>query len=448
VAITIDTATTYQAIDGFGVDMAIPDSVASDSVADLLWSPTAGIGLTWCRLRASVVDGSLLTLPTGGASMVANAQKARDRGARFWALADGENTTPAGWLSGSLLASAHYADYAASFKKIVDAAAALGLTVEFVSVFNEPDIAQDYTYVNSGAMLHDIIAQAPVGTPPLIVGETALHHRLPTYADATLNDTATRARVGRCGTHVYDSTAITPYSLAVTHSIPIWQTEYNDVYRGGASDLQSALNVATRTHQCLADGNYSMMGFFLIAGFSPFQGTRYGILGDNYATTKRCYSFGNFSKFVRPGSTRIGATGAPAGVSVSAYIGSAGTRVIVAINANASATAIDVTGLTAVPSVTPWITDATRDLAAQSPIALSGGSFSASLPASSVTTFVGQMPVSLVGDTSAAASLAASQSGSYQPAARLTVAAGPVVGGKVTLSGHRLPGSVVTVTVG
>lgn len=45
-----------------------------------------------------------------------------------------------------------------------------------------------------------------------------------------------------------------------------------------------------------------------------------------------------------------------------------------------------------------------------------------------------------------AASLAASQDAAYGAANRLTVAAGPVVGGVVTLSGSRVPGSVVYVS--
>jgi hypothetical protein len=54
--------------------------------------------------------------------------------------------------------------------------------------------------------------------------------------------------------------------------------------------------------------------------------------------------------------------------------------------------------------------------------------------------------LSVSGDTTDAASLGASQGAAYQSAGRLTVAAGPVVGGKVTLSGHRIPGSVVYVS--
>jgi lysophospholipase L1-like esterase len=52
----------------------------------------------------------------------------------------------------------------------------------------------------------------------------------------------------------------------------------------------------------------------------------------------------------------------------------------------------------------------------------------------------------IAADRSDSASLGASQGAAYQPAGRLTVAAGPVVGGKVTLSGHRIPGSVVYVS--
>ena len=35
--------------------------------------------------------------------------------------------------------------------------------------------------------------------------------------------------------------------------------------------------------------------------------------------TKRLYTLGNFSKFVRPGFVRVGTSGGPGGVYVSAY---------------------------------------------------------------------------------------------------------------------------------
>jgi glucuronoarabinoxylan endo-1,4-beta-xylanase len=103
------------------------------------------------------------------------------------------------------------------------------------------------------------------------------------------------------------------------------------------------------------------------------------------------YTLGNFSKFVRPGFVVVGASGAPNGVSVTAYKNpSTGAFVIVAINQGGGDIPLTVTlsGL-AVSSVTPWVTSSSLDLIQQSPVAVSGGSFTTTLPIYSVTSFVG-----------------------------------------------------------
>jgi glucuronoarabinoxylan endo-1,4-beta-xylanase len=114
---------------------------------------------------------------------------------------------------------------------------------------------------------------------------------------------------------------------------------------------------------------------------------------------------GNYSRFVRPGFVRIDATSAPStGVTLTAYKDSTLTKIVlVAINTNTSATsqAFSISG-TVPTKVTPWITDATRDLVAQSSQTLTSGSFTYSLPATSVTTLVFDLPASSTGLAAAA----------------------------------------------
>ncbi len=106
---------------------------------------------------------------------------------------------------------------------------------------------------------------------------------------------------------------------------------------------------------------------------------------------KRGYAFGNWSKFVRPGFQRIGATEKPAGgVLVEAYRDSTHLAVI-AVNTNASpVTQKFVIDGSTVDSLTPWVTSPSPDdsLAAKTPIAVTDDSFTFDLPASSVVTFV------------------------------------------------------------
>ena len=107
--------------------------------------------------------------------------------------------------------------------------------------------------------------------------------------------------------------------------------------------------------------------------------------------SKRLWVEGTYSRFVRPGYVRIGATAAPAtGVSVSAYYGATDNKVvIVAINTNnsASSQAFTLAGVTG-KTVTPWVTDGTRNIASQSAITPTGNGFPYSLPSQSVTSLV------------------------------------------------------------
>jgi len=106
------------------------------------------------------------------------------------------------------------------------------------------------------------------------------------------------------------------------------------------------------------------------------------------------YTIGNFSKFIRPGWVRIGATANPVGgVYVSAYKDpSSGNFAIVAINQNGTAVPLNfVLNGFAAASVTPWVTSASLDLAQQPSISAGGGALSGTLLASSVTTFVSKL---------------------------------------------------------
>ena len=117
-----------------------------------------------------------------------------------------------------------------------------------------------------------------------------------------------------------------------------------------------------------------------------------GLMGPGDEPTKRMYVMGNFSKFVRPGYYRIGTSGSPVtGVSVSAYKDpGTGKFAIVVLNHNASAVTLgfQLNGFVA-NSITPWVTSASLNLAQQPSITVGGSAFAATLPATSVTTFVG-----------------------------------------------------------
>ena len=77
---------------------------------------------------------------------------------------------------------------------------------------------------------------------------------------------------------------------------------------------------------------------------------------------------------------------------LSAFKGTDGTVVVVAINKGTTAATvpISITGGTAPASLTPNVTSATDNLKAGTAVTVTGGSFMAMLPGQTVNTFVGK----------------------------------------------------------
>lgn len=118
-----------------------------------------------------------------------------------------------------------------------------------------------------------------------------------------------------------------------------------------------------------------------------------GLLLKDGKVTKRYFTLGNFSRFIRPGYVRVDTGGSiPVDTSLSAYQGSDGTLVVVAINkAKASVTVpIAVGGGTVPASLVPWVTSATDNLKSGTAVVVSDGKFTVELAPMTVTTFVGK----------------------------------------------------------
>jgi O-glycosyl hydrolase len=462
-AITIDPATTYQTIDGVGASAAQAEQW-TDADADF-WFTTAGIGLSVNRMNINNA-GILATAPwdtgTFGISpgyCLANTQKIAARGAKIVLMTQ---MCPAAWIEsdgagGSRLKDANYADFAAYITNALNQCTTAGITAYAVAPHNEVDHHDVYgkyfspdeywNFVHN--FVKPAIAASTQPTVKILVADFAFWGSAPSYL-AAFSSRGHSGDFDIISGHNYAGQPVNPNA-----GKPVWMTEISTLpmspWNGSMAD---GVARAKDIHYAFVTQGLSSFQFcavWALDWLNAYAGQNNAGLADlvsaGKTVAKRAWSFAHYgSRFIRPGDVRIAASGAPANVSVSAYKG-ANRRAVVLVNENGSATAVQLAGLDA-PVLTPWITDATRNLVEQTQIAPSAGTFNYTLPAQSIVTLAYEVTAQ-DGDALAAASLAASQSGSYQPAARLTVAAaGPVVGGKVTLSGHRIPGSIVNVTVG
>nr|WP_279433307.1 cellulose binding domain-containing protein [Micromonospora sp. KC606] len=98
-----------------------------------------------------------------------------------------------------------------------------------------------------------------------------------------------------------------------------------------------------------------------------------------------------YSRFVRPGANRIGATTSDGHLRLSAYRNGDGSAVVVALNAASSANQVSYalrnTGFST-GTATPYLTNGSASMTAQPSVAVGGGTFSATVPARSLVTYV------------------------------------------------------------
>ena len=372
----------HQRMDGFGA--ADPfTSALTDAQADLFFSQSAGIGLS--ILRAGIdSNGNYM-------SAYSNATKAAARGAIVWAY---PFSAPGAWKdNGTTNNGGHLlpAFYDAWATRLAGFAATLqqnaGVPLYALSVQNEPDwtASWDTMLYTSQEMVNFVKVLGPKVAalnprPKLMLPEMGGWGNTWGHTGAILGDSLTAPYLDIVAAHQYGGV-----SAPQTTGKPIWQTEMSS-FDGFDPGIGNGLMVARWIHDAITIGNASAWHYWWL-NKNP---------GDNESlitpqVTKRLYTLGNFSKFVRPGFVLVGTSGTPGGVSATAYKHpTTGAFVIVVINENGSNVPLNVSlnGLTA-GSVTPWITSSSLNLAQQSALPVSGGSFTATLPASSVTSFVG-----------------------------------------------------------
>jgi O-glycosyl hydrolase len=393
--ITINFADVQQSIDGFGAADIWAGAMSNAQMdMSICVNPggacaSGGIGLSLMRAG---IDGSGAYLGTAS-----NAQKAAARGAKIWAAPwspPASMKTTGNINTGSLNTTSYdaWANVLAGFAATLKAQT--GVSLYALSVQNEPDYNTNGAYamcLYSGAQMDAFIKvlgpklAALNPRPLLLAAETSTWGNFwPSFGDVFNNDSAALGYIDIMASHQYDY-------QAVAHAIPagkrFWETEVS-TFDGPSTDIGNGITVARWVHDAMTIANASAWHYWwLISANNDNE----GLLNLGGGVTKRLYTVGNFSKFVRPGWVRIGTTGGPAGLYASAYKDPvSGNFAVVVINASAA----DVTQRIALNGaasalVTPQVTSASLNLASQASLDSSSGAFSMILPASTVTTFVG-----------------------------------------------------------
>lgn len=285
---------------------------------------------------------------------------------------------------GKRLRYSSYGAYAQHLNDFVAFMANNGVNLYGISVQNEPDYAQEWTAWTSGEIVRFLRENAGAINARVIAPESFQYRK--NLSDPILNDGAALANVDIIGAHLYGTrTADFPYPLFREKGggKELWMTEVYHPNSTDSADLwPQALDVGEHIHRALVDGRFQTYVWWYIR-------RSYGPMREDGQISKRGANMAHFSKWVRPGYSRITATANPqANAYISAY--KSGSRiVIVAINKNASPvdhtfTIRDVSSATG----SSWLTTAGANLARSNDFTVSNGTFNAQMPARSIRTFV------------------------------------------------------------
>lgn len=382
----VNVTATKQVIDGFGASSAWCGTIG-DNVMNALYGDL-GFSILRVRIEEGIGDNWKSGPYTSWAPELANAKKAAAKGAIVFAtpwnppaslrLNTGTSsakysTDPSKWSS--------YRDYLNAYVKYFKDN---GVNLYAISTQNEPDYAKDWTYW-SATQVHDFILNYGASiTTKLISAESFAYNK--GYFDPLLNDSKALANVAIMGTHLY-GTSVNNYAYPLfqqkgaSAGKKVWMTEH---YLNSDDDMtKTIMPVAKEIHDCMVTGSMNAYVYWWITwanGLATSSGTIY----------KRAYVIGQFAKHIRPGYNRVDATATPAtNVYVSAYAGT-DKVVIVAVNTGTGAVTqkFNIQNAT-VAKFSTMQTTSSSNMATGADVTVSGNAFTTSLPAQSITTFVG-----------------------------------------------------------
>jgi O-glycosyl hydrolase len=438
--VAVNAATSYQTIDGFGAACVYHTILSSE--APILWADDSSslvsdaaahvnghVGLSILRTRIDETEETAGTGVWTGSSDVAAMKLALAQNPSIlifsseWSPpnADKENgqenggsanncflglpTTNDG-TAGSAAADTDYANYLVKYAQTIKNSE--GITLYAVSPQNESDYNTSYesclwtgpqfeTFI--GSYLGPAWASAGLTATKIMITESFKNSLA--LAANTMDDAAAADYVGILAGHLYGSPE-PPATLASANFTHLtnqhyWETEIANLGSSWDATMAIGLQEAQWIHNCIVDAGMNAYNHWSLN--STTEDAFYNSNTGQWSTA--CYVEGNYSKFIRKGFIRVSATEFPSGgtgtgtgapVWCSAYVSSSLNRVVVvAVNNSTSTQAetFNLTGLASVPQVAPWLTSSSANLVQQSLVTVSGNSFSYTLPAQSVVTFVG-----------------------------------------------------------
>lgn len=444
--ISIDANTTYQTIDGFGtslvdqtgaqtggplpLDLYQMNATQQQQILDLLFNSSTGAGLSIDRFELGAgyfygvpdftVEPNNPGSPTATPSYVWDhsadhqvwiAQQAQQRGvSQFYAdawsapafMKNNDSVSGLGSLCGEVSCSSGdwrqaYANYLVQYLKDYQSE---GINVSHVAFDNEPGSGSSYQSMSwTSAQLTDFVnvlgptfASAHLSTSVACCDEAG-YSNSSTALNTVLADPTAASYLGVASVHGYGTGGVvSPFTSATNAGKHTWETEYscigdswNTLYSSGNCDGRYW---SDNIYQTLINGVNAYFSWTGAWGHTDNEDLIQLTSSTSYQVSSRLWVMGNYSRYVRPGATRIGASSGDGNMLVTAFKNTDGSYALVVDNHESSPipTTISIPALSS-GTATPYVTDDAEGMAQQTPITVSNGAFSVVMPPNATITF-------------------------------------------------------------
>ena len=286
-----------------------------------------------------------------------------------------------------------YEDYAYHLEEFNYFMESKGVPIYAISVQNEPDYG-DWTRWTAQEMLTFIKDYASIIGTKVMAPESFQFRR--GMSDPLLNDSSACANLDIVGGHIYGG-GVAPYPLAESKGKEIWMTEHYTDSQNSGNLWPMALAVGKEIHDVMTAGMNADVWWYIVRFYGPISdGTNDS--GKKGEVTKRGYIMSQYSRFIRLGYHRVECNSYPqSSIYVSAYKDSSSSKVVVvALNYGIRDKDQTFTFQNGhVEMLTPYVTSETKNCERENEIPVSNNSFSITLAARSITTFVAGISTSV-----------------------------------------------------
>ncbi len=292
-----------------------------------------------------------------------------------------------------------YANYLVAYVKFY---AEAGVNITHLGFLNEPDYSTSYASMQSNGqqaadfikVLYPTIQAAGLADQVGITCCDSMSWGNQGTMVSAIRSAGAEGMLKTVTSHTYSGGA----GGVLNTRAPVWMSEQCDLNGAWSTNWYSSGGAGEGL--TWANNIYSAVVSNNVSGFVHWEGVQWPnpntneklIKVDNstnsYEVSKRLWAFANWSRYVRPGAIRVGASGG-SGVRTAAFRNEDGTIAVIVISSSGSAATVSVklSGDVKASAVQAFVSDNTRNCASTAATLADDGTISGSVAARSITTF-------------------------------------------------------------